>query len=344
MYENEINEIINFLPKIGLLLLKLKDELKLKNKPKPLSSSYQEFYKIFSPPTASELASDVEREKKLLARLLPGSKEDLQLNNDKNSKISKSLKSNFKENNDMLIDFKGVSISAIPRTDGRYAGYVTFDNRRIYFYGKNKLEVEEKIKNALKNGVAKKPKKPTGKSLKEFTIEFFEKFRKRKVAPKTYVNDFSRLKHHIFPAFGDRLFKNISPSDCQDLIDSIIDSGKGKTADEVFSLLNVIFKGAIAHGIINKNPMALVYKEAHEREHGTALTTEEITFLKSSLENTPYIQPFMIYLYTGLRPNELATVRIEGAFIIARNSKRKTKKIQYKRIPITPMLAPYVKG
>ena len=47
---------------------------------------------------------------------------------------------------------------------------------------------------------------------------------------------------------------------------------------------------------------------------------------------------------TGMRPNEYKTARIEGDFIIAVNSKRKNHKIEYKRIPITPMLKPYLKG
>lgn len=53
---------------------------------------------------------------------------------------------------------------------------------------------------------------------------------------------------------------------------------------------------------------------------------------------------FAVALYTGLRPNEYCTARIESKFIVAVNSKRKTKKIEYKKIPITPMLRPYLIG
>ncbi len=58
--------------------------------------------------------------------------------------------------------------------------------------------------------------------------------------------------------------------------------------------------------------------------------------------NTPYQIDFAIALYTGLRPNEYATATIDGKFIKAKNSKRKDGKIEYKRIPITPMLLPYI--
>ena len=43
-----------------------------------------------------------------------------------------------------------------------------------------------------------------------------------------------------------------------------------------------------------------------------------------------------------MRPNEYSTAEINGDFIVCKNSKRKNKKVEYKKIPITPMLAPYI--
>ena len=53
---------------------------------------------------------------------------------------------------------------------------------------------------------------------------------------------------------------------------------------------------------------------------------------------------FAVGLYTGMRPNEYETARLEGDFIVAVNSKRKNGKVEYKKIPITPMLKPYLIG
>ena len=44
-----------------------------------------------------------------------------------------------------------------------------------------------------------------------------------------------------------------------------------------------------------------------------------------------------------MRPNEFETAKRDGDFIIANNSKRKGGKVESKRIPITPMLKPYIK-
>ncbi len=47
-------------------------------------------------------------------------------------------------------------------------------------------------------------------------------------------------------------------------------------------------------------------------------------------------------MFCGLRPNELYKCQIQGDFIIAENSKRKNKKVEYKRIPIIKALKPYL--
>ena len=181
-------------------------------------------------------------------------------------------------------------------------------------------------------------------NLHTFTLYYFEKFRLPKVATRTYEADMHRYKKYIQPAFGEKQFNDITPEHCQNLIDSILAEGKGKTAEEIHSLLSIIFKGAIAHGLMDKNPLNLVVRMKHEGKHGTALTKDEEKLLLQAYPNTKYQTIFALALYTGLRPNEYNTAKIEGKFIIAVNSKRKNKRVEYKRIPITPMLAPYVQG
>ena len=190
----------------------------------------------------------------------------------------------------------------------------------------------------------------TGKSthisenLHTFAMYYFEKFRLPKVATRTYEADMHRYKKYIQPAFGDKQLQSITPEHCQNLIDTILAEGKGKTAEEIHSLLSIIFKGAIAHGLTDKNPLNLVVRMKHEGKHGTALTKDEEKRLLQAYPNTKYQTIFALALYTGLRPNEYNTAKIEGQFIVAVNSKRKHKRVEYKRIPITPMLAPYVQG
>ena len=154
----------------------------------------------------------------------------------------------------------------------------------------------------------------------------------------------NQFKNHLSPYFKDTPLKRITPNICQELLDKLDAEGKGKTADDVHSLLNMIFKAAVKHCIMHNNPVDMVFHQQHEREHGSALTKEEEKQLLEAMAGTPQQTMFAVALYTGMRPNEYETARIEGNFIVANNSKRKDGKVEFKKIPITPMLKPYLEG
>lgn len=217
----------------------------------------------------------------------------------------------------------------------------------VYASGRNLEEAKQKFieQLAVATKVEKKTKQPTvPTTFHSFTMYHFENFRKRKVTEKTYQNDLLRYKKYLQPRFEEKPLFKISSLECQEIIDEIVNAEKYKTAEEIFSLMSIIFKAAMAHGIINKNPLAIVYHEKHERKHGKSLTKKEENKLLEATAGTEYQLMFALALYTGMRPNEFETAKREGKFIVARNSKRKGGKIEYKKIPITPMLKPYMEG
>ena len=211
------------------------------------------------------------------------------------------------------------------------------DNINISAGGTTKEEARQRFiekLNALEHGVKTTPTK-----FGDFIEFYFENFRKRKVAANTYKADYDRVKKHILPALGEMRLSAITPSVCQAFIDKFSD--RGKTAQELFSLLSQTFKCAIAHHLIQFSPLDTLIRPTHESVNGTALTREQEARL---LSETPekYREAFAIAIYTGLRPNEYETLRRDGDMLIAKNSKRKNRKIEYKRIPICPMLRPYI--
>lgn len=188
--------------------------------------------------------------------------------------------------------------------------------------------------NAFESGVKQTPTK-----FGDFIKFYFENFRKRKVSENTYKKDCDRVKKHILPALGQLRISSITPLICQTFLDGF--SNKGKTAEELYSLLSQTFKCAIAHHLIQFSPLDTVIRPTHERTSGTALTrTQEARLLSETPEK--YREAFAIALYTGMRPNEYGTLRREGDMLIVKNSKRKNGKTEYKRIPICPMLRPYI--
>ena len=177
----------------------------------------------------------------------------------------------------------------------------------------------------------------------KFAEYYFEKFYKRKVCDETFRVTLSNYKNHVLPHFGSMRLSSITADKCQQLLDSLTEQDKLRTEENVYTMLNMLFKAAIKHAVIEHNPMDMVFHTKHEREHGKALTKDEERKLLTETEGTPYQQMFAVALYTGLRPNEYKTAYIENGFIVANNSKRKNGKTELKKIPVTPMLAPYVK-
>ncbi len=269
------------------------------------------------------------------------------------------------DKNDMILKFTTKEISKMPK---RFRKEILLNDRvvkcRRRKSGKNGTNYElryrrngytiavssndfekakEKFIEALKNVALGVDENSIPSTFHEFAIYYFENFRKRKVAKQTYDNDFGRYKNHIKPYYESIKIKDITPNACQRHVDALSKKST-KTSVEVYSLLSVIFKAAIAHGLIEKNPLSMVLKPTHQTEHGVALTKEEEKKLLQGVKGTKYEYIFALALYTGLRPNELETAKIEGEFIVAKNSKRKGGKIEYKKIPICSMLQPYLEG
>lgn len=175
----------------------------------------------------------------------------------------------------------------------------------------------------------------------EFARYYFDTYRKRKVTPYTFEKDIYRYNAHIYPTIGETPLTALTPDRVQKVLDRL--KNHPKTAYEVFTLINVVCKTAIKHGKIAHNPCDMAILPDYEQRHGKALTRDETQRLLTATDGTDIGRIYALALYTGLRPNEYATARIQGQFVIARNSKQKDGREHTKRIPITAKLAPYVK-
>lgn len=217
-------------------------------------------------------------------------------------------------------------------------------------YGRTKEEIETKLTAALKEAKKQeREKKDKGQfsvptNFDKFAAYWFENFHKRKVKENTFQHNHYTYIRHLQKPLAEYHISKIPPTLLQATFDSYAD--KGKLREDMRSILNQIFSSAMQHGLLKVNPLAMCFVEAHIREHGKAITTEEEKHLLTTYKNTHYQSCFAMILYTGLRPNEYPTIEIEENFIRAVNSKRKgkNKKVVYKRIPITPMLRPYIQN
>ena len=243
---------------------------------------------------------------------------------------------------------KGITAHVHKRRSGKrnwnYEIRCQVNHQKINVSSNNLEEAKQKFIRKLEEVESGKVQKINAvpSTFDKFANYFFDKFYKRKVGASTFRVAMSNYKNHVLPHFGDMPLKQITADKCQELLDRIIEEDKMRTEENVFTMLNMIFKAAVKHGVMAHNPIDMVFHTKHEREHGKALTKDEERKLLNETAGTPYQKMFAIGLYTGLRPNEYKTAYIENGFIVANNSKRKNGKVELKKIPITPMLKPYL--
>jgi hypothetical protein len=292
------------------------------------------------------------KERQLLLQLLQGF-EDVSPSTEKDSG-SRFLKFNDKEILQMPKTFRkefraqGCTAHVRKRTDGRYnCSYEIRYTRNGYNISASATTLDEakrrfieKLTAAIAIGSEAAQKIP--KKFGEFATYWFENFHKRKVCKETYAGNTRVYNKYIKESFGKYHIKDITPVMLQSLLDSLAD--RPRLAEDAYSICNQIFKSAINHGIITLNPINLCFHKTHEREHGKRIRKAEEIKLLNAYANTSLQIVFAVLLYTGLRPGEYSSAIIQGQFIVAKNSKRKNGKVEYKKIPISPMLRPYLIG
>lgn len=266
--------------------------------------------------------------------------EPLKFTNKEISKMPKTLRKEFR------VD--GCIVHVRKRSDERYRCSYELRYRRngynISVSAPTLEEVKEKFIKKLQNATPTDYTSKIPTDFNAFSDFWFQNFYKRKVAANTFKENAQLFNRHLRDRFKGMPIKNINAKQLQDLIDEYVKVGKGRTAESIHGLLNQIFKTAVKFGLIVHSPADIIVREAHTREHGSALTLDEEKLLLSAYAGTPYQLYFAVALYTGMRPNEYETAKIQGNMIVAKNSKRKHGKIAYKRIPIIKMLKPYLDG
>lgn len=222
----------------------------------------------------------------------------------------------------------------------RRDGYdIQFTSKDLKTVKKKFCEWAKSVRDERK--AAQLPKK--SQIFSDFAERYFASVKIANVEKCTYDTQHRALELHILPKIGNMTFRQITPLTCQEVLNGLLSEGKGRTAEMVKCILNEIMRAAVGEKIITESPMNFVKIPRHVRQNGTALTVEEVRRFAAACATSPYRKLFMLYLYTGIRRNELHSVRIEGGFVIvACGKRRKGQRQKYRKIPIAPALHPFL--
>lgn len=183
----------------------------------------------------------------------------------------------------------------------------------------------------------------------DIAMEFFTKYHHEKVCKAFYKGNLRAYEMHIAPFTKKYNIKQVNASICRAILAEV--ASKPRMQETVHSLLNQIFKYAMncldgkGERMISINPMAAIAFRKPEREHSVPLTDEEERKILKAVAGTKYEPHIALLLYTGVRVGELKTVQlIDDTKLRAVNEKRRGGKLEYKTLPVNPMLKPYLES
>lgn len=228
--------------------------------------------------------------------------------------------------------------------DGLHQVRYRKDGYDVQFTSKSLQTVKAEFKAWVQSiNEEKRERLPKKTTFGDFAERYFEEVKRANVSAATYKTVYQILITYILPVVGALTFRQITPLKCQSLLNGILDEGKGRTAESVKIILGEVFRAAMGEKLTADNPMLFVKIPKHQRENGTALTLYEIAEFIKACASSPYQKQFMLYLYTGIRRNELHSAIIEGDFIkVACGKCRRGQKQQYRKIPIAPNLRQFL--
>lgn len=264
---------------------------------------------------------------------------------EKKKTLSASIKFTKEEVNKMSKTFKkefianGCVAHIIKRPSGKTGYYYEIRYRRngynITVSDKDLKTAKQLFIEATKNLQSPETLAQNRQKFGVITDEWLE-FKKGKIAFQTWQGYNSFAQKFFTAELREQPIKEIRTVDLDRFMRQFEENPRGY--EDMRTLLNSIFKYAIASGIILHNPVTLVPFKRAERKKRNRMTDLQIySFLKRLKEPkfAPVRQLAYVLYFFGLRPCEIdEEAHFENGFLICRNRKRKNGKVEYKKIPV----------
>lgn len=196
------------------------------------------------------------------------------------------------------------------RSDGRWVGAVSLGpgRRKKQFYGKTRREVQEKVKQALREleqGIAIDQPEPT---LEAFMRSWLE--RKRDIRVSTRVKYDQLMRVHILPALGQFTLKKLTPRVIQNFLYEKLEDGLAtKSVSMLHGLLHLVLEEALNLDLVSRNVCDRVKAPKIVSRKSVALNQEQLLRLLQAAEGERLEKFVMLLIATGMRRGELLALK-----------------------------------
>lgn len=138
------------------------------------------------------------------------------------------------------------------------------------------------------------------------------------VKPSTRRGYRQALEGHLRPAFGSRAIGSIDRADVKRWATEQLEAGiSAKTVRNWLSVMILIFEEAIDAKAVRDNPARGIKLPRTQRQEPLFFTAEQIEQLARAMEPPQYAFLIRFAAYTGLRPGEIAGLRVRRLDLLA---------------------------
>jgi integrase len=144
------------------------------------------------------------------------------------------------------------------------------------------------------------------------------------------------------PKWGERKIQDITKRDVIELLDGIVDAGRGLTANRILAAIRKMFNWSIERGIIDTSPCQGVKAPLAERARDRVLNDDEVRLLWHACmaDSYPFGPLVQLLLLTGARRSEVAGMtydEIEFAERLWTIPGKRTKNGEEQTVPLSDL-------
>lgn len=195
-----------------------------------------------------------------------------------------------------ILKYENKTIKPRPNGKGFFTRYRDANGQHS-IYGKTAEEVLQKLKSVLKNA----PKKKYGKTLAWWWFEWLRIW-KQDIRPGT-KRTYDTIFRIYLKSIGELKLNELNVFNISEFLNNISSS---RQRVRTFNYLNACLDKAEKIKLIEQNPLQLLPKPKHEKEHVNAMTLSDQDKFITALTNSQskYSDLFLVMLQEGLRIGE----------------------------------------
>lgn len=192
------------------------------------------------------------------------------------------------------------------RPDGLYEVRFYLNKKRFSVYDRDQNQVIKKANKLIKEKTQKFEKQNAVPELREWLLTWLEIYKRPYVSVGQYKALETNIRLHILPNVKNKPIDQYTTTELQLLVNSIT-TQRGKK--DAFEILTNAFEKALTDDKIQKSPCKGLTKPKYKKGRGSALSQSEQKEFLQAISQRPEKNAFLFLLYSGLRRNELLTLK-----------------------------------